>query len=86
MSIATQREIPATPDPCLMPGGTFDPEMVLDVTRLSEFLSSRGIETSERQAMRLFAERKFPRFFIGKKQYCLAGKAWQYITGRRAGN
>ena len=47
-----------------------------------DFLKTRGIEISKRQAHRLFAERKFPRFFVGHKQYVLSDDLWTYITNR----
>ncbi len=73
------REIPATGELCQNSG--MDPEFCTpgDFARR---MTKMNMEMTDRQALRLFAERGFPRFFLGKKSYVKFADGLGYVIAR----
>jgi hypothetical protein len=75
------RETPATLELCPVP--TVKPEKAVDPAGWAAYLNERGIQITERQAVRQFAERGFPRFAVGKRYFALPSAAWVWLTDSR---
>lgn len=61
----------------------FDPDKIVNPEGFADFLKEKGVAgMTKRKALRLFAEKGFPRFFIGKSSFARLGPAWNWILSQ----